>query len=90
METVVTPDELSTREVISDPYSAYRQLRDQSPFNYLDLPDGRLPGVEGPLRSWALLKYRDSLRGLARSRDVLIGEQSVGGQSFSAAGTDSG
>ena len=89
METVVTPDELSTREVISDPYSAYRQLRDQSPFNYLDLPDGRVPGVEGPLRSWALLKYRDVYGALRDHETFSSAKQSVGGQSLSAAGTDS-
>ena len=33
METVITPDQLSTKEVIADPYPAYRQLRDRSPFH---------------------------------------------------------
>jgi cytochrome P450 len=59
VDTVITPDYLSTREVVADPYPAYRQLRDQSPFNYLDLPAGTVPGIEGPLRSWALMKYAD-------------------------------
>lgn len=55
----IAPDELSTREVICDPYPAYRQLRDRSPFNYQDLPAGSVPGIEHPLRSWALMKYAD-------------------------------
>ena len=59
METVITPDELSTREVVSDPYPAYRQLRERSPFHYVDLPAGSVPGIEQPIRSWALMKYAD-------------------------------
>src|SRR5215471_3087799 len=59
MDTAITPDYISTREMIADPYSAYRQLRDQSPFNYVDLPAGAVPGIEGPIRSWALMKYAD-------------------------------
>lgn len=59
MDTIITPDDLSTREVIVDPYPAYRQLRDRSPFNYLDLPAGTVPGIEGPLRAWALMRHAD-------------------------------
>ena len=59
MDPAITPDYLSTREVIADPYPAYRQLRDQSPFNYLDLPAGTVPGVDQPGRSWAVMKYAD-------------------------------
>jgi cytochrome P450 len=59
VDTIITPDYLSTREVIVDPYPVYRQLRDQSPFNYLDLPAGTVPGIEEPIRSWALMKYAD-------------------------------
>ena len=59
MDTAITPDYLSTREVIADPYSAYHQLRDQSPFKYVDLPAGTVPGIEGPVRSWALMRYGD-------------------------------
>jgi len=59
VETVITPDQLSTREVFADPYPAYRQLRDRSPFNYIDLPAGSVPGIDEPIRSWALMKYAD-------------------------------
>jgi hypothetical protein len=58
VETVITPDALSTREVISDPYPAYRQLRDRSPFYYVELPAGSVPGIEEQSR-WALMKYAD-------------------------------
>ena len=59
MDPVVTPDYLATREVIADPYPAYRQLRDRSPFNYVFLPAGTVPGIDQPIRSWALMKYED-------------------------------
>jgi cytochrome P450 len=59
VDTVIMPDYLSTREVIADPYPAYRQLRDRSPFNYLNLPAGTVPGVDQPGRSWAIMKYAD-------------------------------
>src|SRR5215470_2360200 len=50
METV----QLSTAEMIADPYPVYRELRDQSPLNCAWLPAGALPGVEKPIRAWAL------------------------------------
>jgi len=49
------PDRLSTPEVIADPYPAYRELRDRSPVNYVFIPAGALPGVEEPIRAWALV-----------------------------------
>jgi cytochrome P450 len=52
----IAPDELSKRKVISDPYPVYRRLRDRSPFNYII---GTFPGIDGPLRAWALMKYSD-------------------------------
>src|SRR5215472_9476430 len=60
----IAPDDLSTRGVISNPYPAYHQLRDRSPFNYEDLPAGSVPGIEHALRSWALMKYVDVYRAL--------------------------
>jgi hypothetical protein len=71
METIITPDQLATPEVIADPYPAYRQLRDRSPFNYVVLPAGAVPGIEQPLWAWAFLKYED-VNGAAGSRDVFI------------------
>ncbi len=56
--------QLSTPEVIADPYAAYRQLRDRSPVNYVFIQAGALPGVEEPIRAWALLKYDDVYRAL--------------------------
>ena len=57
--TQVTADQLTMREVIADPYSAYRQLREQSPFNYIFVPAGSQPGLEQPIKAWAFLKFND-------------------------------
>jgi cytochrome P450 len=79
VDTAITPDYLSTREVIADPYPAYHQLRDQSPFNYVDFPAGTVPGIEGPIRSWALMRYADVYSALrdherfSSARNPLIG-----------------
>src|SRR5215472_15016958 len=76
----IAPDDLSTRGVISNPYPAYHQLRDRSPFNYQDLPAGSVPGIEYPLRSWALIKYVDVYRALrdhetfSSSNNPLVGK----------------
>ena len=45
--------------MISDPYRAYSALREQTPFHYVDLPAGSVPGIEGPIHSWALMRYTD-------------------------------
>lgn len=50
METVITPEQLMTLEVIADPCPAYRQLRDGSPFEFVWLPAGVMLGIETALR----------------------------------------
>lgn len=47
----LTPDQLSTAAVVANPYPAYRQFRDQTPPHYVDLPAGKVPGIEGPIRA---------------------------------------
>jgi hypothetical protein len=71
--TTIAPDELLKLEIIADPYPAYRQLRDSSPFKYVDVPAGSFPGIEGPLRSWALMKYSD-VYGALRDHETLLGK----------------
>ncbi|MBI3300854.1 MAG: cytochrome P450 [Deltaproteobacteria bacterium] len=44
---------------VADPYPTYRQLRDQTPAEYVFLPAGIVPGLDEPLRAWALMKYDD-------------------------------
>jgi cytochrome P450 len=62
-------DQLSTPAVIADPYPVYRQLRDQSPVNYVDLPRGSVLGLDEPVRAWALMKYSD-VYGALRDHDT--------------------
>jgi cytochrome P450 len=59
MEAVITPDQLSAQDLMADHYPVYRELRERSPFNYVDLPAGLIPGINEPLRAWAFLKYDD-------------------------------
>ena len=53
--TFITPDQLMTPAVFTDPYPVYRQLRDQSPLSYL-VPPGTIPGFDEPIHAWALMK----------------------------------
>ncbi len=71
METpaVFTPDQLSTPVVAADPYPAYRQLCEQTPLHYIDLPVGTVPGIDEPLRAWALMKYDDVYSALVKEED---------------------
>jgi cytochrome P450 len=78
----ILPDDLSTREVISDPYPAYRQLRDRSPLNCQDLPAGSVPGIEHPLRSWALMKYVDVYRALRDHGTFSSSNNPLAGKAF--------
>ena len=51
-------EELSSPEVIANPYPYYAALRDQSPlFGYRDLPPGTVPGADEPPPSWAVLRH---------------------------------
>ncbi|MBI3304325.1 MAG: cytochrome P450 [Deltaproteobacteria bacterium] len=70
---IFTPDQLTTPAVFADPYPAYRQLRDQTPLNYLGLPPGTIPGIDEPLRAWALMKY-DDVYGALRDHDTFSSE----------------
>jgi cytochrome P450 len=67
--SVFTPDDLATPAAIADPYPVCRQLREQSPVNYLFLPGGIIPGIEEPLRAWAFLKFAD-VYGALRDHDT--------------------
>src|SRR5215510_7228481 len=45
--------------LMTDPYPVYRELRDQTPMEFMSLPAGLVPGLDEPIRSWALMKYDD-------------------------------
>jgi cytochrome P450 family 109 len=59
LEPAIAAEQLTMREVIADPYPAYRELRERSPFNYIFVPAGSRPGLEEPIRAWAMLKFGD-------------------------------
>jgi len=71
METtpVLSPDQLNSPAAIADPYPFYRHLRKQSPVNYIHLPGGIFPGIDEPVRAWALMKY-DDVYGALRDHDT--------------------
>jgi hypothetical protein len=45
---------------VNDPYPVYRQMRDQTPTELVFLPPGIVPGLDQPLKAWALMKYAES------------------------------
>jgi cytochrome P450 len=76
METtpVLSPDQLNSPTAIANPYPFYRQLRDQSPVNYIHLPGGIFPGIDEPVRAWALMRY-DDVYGALRDHDTFSSER---------------
>ncbi len=75
----LTADQLSTPEVIADPYPYFHVLRDQSPLNYRFLPAGAVWDFDEPIRAWALMRHDDvynALRGhdTFSSRHGLVGK----------------
>ncbi|HKA54424.1 MAG TPA: hypothetical protein VKJ47_12265, partial [Candidatus Binatia bacterium] len=67
METILEMDPSLTLEqmreqlatFIADPYPVYQQMRDQTPTELIFLPAGVVPGLDEPLKAWALMKYPD-------------------------------
>lgn len=59
--STTTPEQLRTElaAFIADPYPTYRQTRDQTPMEYVFLPPGIVPGIDEPMRAWALMKFTD-------------------------------
>ena len=75
----LTADQLSTPEVIADPYPYFHVLCDQSPLNYRFLPAGAVWGFDELIRAWALMRHDDvynALRGhdTFSSRHCLVGK----------------
>lgn len=44
---------------LMDPYPTYREMRDQSPAQMEFIPGGIVPGLDEPIKAWALMKYDD-------------------------------
>ncbi|MGE0682575.1 MAG: cytochrome P450 [Candidatus Binatia bacterium] len=61
-----TPAPLSLAELqsglatfLADPYPTYREMRDQSPTQMEFVPGGIVPGLDEPIKAWALMKHDD-------------------------------
>ena len=74
----ITPDQLMTPAVFADPYPVYQQLREQTPLSYVISP-GTIPGIDEPLRPWALMKYDDVYSAL-RDHETFSSENRRAGQ----------
>jgi cytochrome P450 len=48
----------------ADPYPAYQELRAQTPSKLEFIPPGMVPGLEGPLSTWALMNHDDVFNAL--------------------------
>ncbi|MCX5725276.1 MAG: cytochrome P450 [Nitrospirae bacterium] len=77
--TVITADQLSSPDVIANPYPYYRELREHSPVNYMFLQAGAVAGASEPVRAWALMKYTDVYSAL-RNHDTFISHHSLAGK----------
>src|SRR6266545_3526472 len=63
METTLTLTLDQLREQLAtfviDPYPIYQQMRDQTPTELIFVLAGVVPGLNEPLKAWALMKYPD-------------------------------
>lgn len=75
----ITADQLSTPDVIANPYPYYHELREQSPLNYEFLPAGAVSGISEPIRAWALMRYAD-VYGALRNHDTFASSHSLAGK----------
>src|SRR5262245_5346919 len=44
---------------LATPYPTYSEMRDQSPVQMQFIPGGIVPGLDEPIKAWALMKYND-------------------------------
>lgn len=61
-----TPTPLSLEQLrgdlatfVANPYPSYQEFRDQSPMLMDVIPAGVVPGLDEPIKGWALMKYDD-------------------------------
>ena len=80
MSTIqITADQLSTPEVIANPYPCYHELREQSPLHYEFLPAGAVSGMKEPVLAWALMRYAD-VYGALRNHETFASNHSLAGK----------
>ncbi|MGE0821300.1 MAG: cytochrome P450 [Candidatus Binatia bacterium] len=63
---MTTPAPLSLEQLqgnlaafLADPYPSYKETRDQSPMPVEFIPGGIVPGLDEPIKAWALLSFDD-------------------------------
>lgn len=77
--SAINADQLSSPEVIANPYPYYQELREHSPLNYVFLPEGAVAGIPEPIRAWALMKYQDVYSAL-RDHETFASHHSLAGK----------
>lgn len=60
-QPTVTLDELrgELATFLANPYPTYQEMRDQTPTELVAIPGGVVPGLDEPLKTWALMRYDD-------------------------------
>lgn len=76
----ISADQLSTPNVIANPYPSYHELRDHSPLNYVFLPAGTVAGIDEPIRAWAFMKYHDVYNALRDHDTFASGQNPLAGK----------
>jgi cytochrome P450 len=68
VDTALGVESLARPEAVANPYPIYARYRAESPVpGYSDWPPGTVPGLDEPVRAWALFRYADVL---AAARDT--------------------
>ena len=79
MTASFAPNDLLTPAVAADPYPAYRQLREQSPVSYGNLPGAAINAAGILDRRWGFMKYADVYNAL-RDHQTFSSETAATGQ----------
>jgi cytochrome P450 len=59
MTATINPEDLSSPEVIADPYPAYKALRAASPVFYPRVPANKTNAQSEPTLAWAVMRHAD-------------------------------
>ncbi len=59
MTATINPEDLSTPEIIANPYPAYKALRDVSPVFYPRVPANKTNAQREPTYAWAVMRHAD-------------------------------
>lgn len=62
MTTTINPEDLSTPEIIANPFHAYKALRDISPVFYPRVPANKTNAQSEPTCAWAVMRHADIMQ----------------------------